>query len=81
MISFGPSSLAFGIATVIALLELITSKYPRTFFLLKRSRALYTYALIYGVIAFGVTLGLDVLIKTGEQTIASSSPLAPCCLS
>ena len=58
----GPSLLAFLIASIIASLELITSKYPRTFFLLKNSRALYLYAFIYGAIGGGVLLGLQSLI-------------------
>lgn len=57
--------LAFIIASLISMLELITSKYPRTFFLLKKSWALYTYALIYGVISFVVMLVLNSLIIAG----------------
>lgn len=66
MVYFGPPLLAFGVATLIASLELITSKYPRTFFLLKKSCALYVYALIYGVIGCGVMLVLDLFIKAGS---------------
>lgn len=47
-----------------AALELITSKYPRTFSLLRRSWAFYVYALIYGVIALCVMLGLGALVKS-----------------
>ncbi len=62
----GPPALAFVIATFLALLELVTSKYPQTFFLLRKSPAIYGYALIYGVMAFGVTLGIGALIKAGS---------------
>lgn len=65
MVSVGPPLLAFGIATLATLLELVTSKYPRTFFLLKRSWALYAYPVIYGVIGFGVTVGLGLFVETG----------------
>ncbi len=59
----GPPVLAFVIAAFIAVLELVTSKYPRTFFLLKKCSALYIYALIYGAVGFGVMLGLDHLVS------------------
>ena len=61
----GPPLLASTVATLLACIELITSRYPRTFFLLRKSWALYAYALIYGAIGFGVTLGLASLIRTG----------------
>ncbi len=63
MTDYGPPLLAFGLAALIASLELITSKYPRTYFLLRRSWALYAYALIYGLIGFGVMLGLHLLLQ------------------
>ena len=65
MNQLGPASLSFALATSLAALELITSKYPRTFSLLRRSWAFYTYAVIYGVIAFCVMLGLGALVKSG----------------
>jgi hypothetical protein len=52
----GPCVLAFVLAAVLATLELITSRYPRTAYLLRRCWALYVYALVYGLIAAGVTL-------------------------
>ena len=57
--------LAFGIAALVTALELITSKYPRTVFLLKASRSLYVYAAIYGVIGLAVRWGLDPLTQSG----------------
>jgi uncharacterized membrane protein len=66
----GPPFLAFVIATFLAFLELVTSKYPRTPFLLRRSLALYGYALVYGLIAFGVTLGIGSLINAGVIKLA-----------
>src|SRR6266571_5245648 len=69
MIQLGPPVLAFVIASFIAALELITSKYPRTFFLLKRCPALYIYALIYGVIGLAVMLGLNNLVSQKAVTL------------
>jgi len=63
MDTLGPAVVAFVISTAISWLELITAKYPRTYFLLLRNRALWLYGLIYGAIAFGILLGLDALIN------------------
>lgn len=49
------------IAGFFCVLELITSKYPRTFFLLKASLPLYAYGAIYGVIGLGVYLLLPAI--------------------
>jgi len=57
----GPALLAFLIATAAAASELITTKYPRTYFLLARSAALYSYSVIYGLIAFGIMWAVDTL--------------------
>jgi hypothetical protein len=64
-LNIGPAFLAFIIATFIAWLELITSKYPRTFDHLWRCWQLYLYALVYGVISFAGMLGLSQLVKGG----------------
>jgi hypothetical protein len=56
------SIVALGIATLMAWLELVTSKYPRTFFLLMRSCwAIWVYPFIYGAIAFLATFAADQL--------------------
>lgn len=60
-----PPILAFLVATSVTLLELITSKYPRTFFLMKKSCSCYIYSIVYGFIAFFIMLGLDSLVKEG----------------
>lgn len=67
MSALGPAVLAFVVACAIAVLEVITSRYPRTYFVLTptRSWALYAHAAIYGLIAFGVTLGLSALTDSG----------------
>jgi hypothetical protein len=73
----GPALLSFALATSLAALELITSKYPRTFSLLRHSWAFYAYAIIYGVIAFCVMLGLGALVKSGTvklEGLGLSSP-------
>jgi hypothetical protein len=60
------SFIAFLIAGGMAWVELVTSKYPRTIELLwKRSRALWVYAFIYGLISFGFTLAYVPLTQTG----------------
>ena len=72
-----PAILAFVIAAFISVLELITAKYPRTYFLLRKNRKLYVYALIYGVIAFGIVLGLRALVTAGTvklEGLGLSSP-------
>jgi len=73
----GPSILAFFVAAFLSLLELVTSKYPQTSFLLWRSRAFYAYGFIYGLLALGATLGLGALSATGAiklQGLGMSSP-------
>lgn len=64
-LNIGPAFLAFTIAALIAWLELITSKYPRTFDHLWTCWLLYLYALVYGVISFGAMLGLVQLVNGG----------------
>jgi hypothetical protein len=54
--------LAFVLAFLVSGSELVTSKYPRTSFLLRKCRPLYVYAAIYGAIAFIVKLALNALI-------------------
>jgi hypothetical protein len=65
MNQLGPALLSLVLATSLAALELITSKYPRTLSLLRRSWAFYSYAIVYGIIAFCVMLSLQALVKTG----------------
>jgi len=48
--------LAFAIAFAVTYVELVTSNYPRTGFLVVRSWKLYLYSGIYAVIAGGVTV-------------------------
>lgn len=59
----GPALVAFVLATAIAGLELVTSKYPRTFSFIKKHPWLYVYALVHGVLGLGIMLGLDALMK------------------
>ena len=59
----GPACLAAFIGACIASAELITSKYPNTFFLLKKSIFIYLYALVYGVIGFIVMFFLSPLAQ------------------
>jgi len=59
-----PPLLSFIIGALVAHIELITSKYPRTFFLLKKSLALYAYTSIYGILSLIGMLVLESLIRT-----------------
>lgn len=59
---FLPPFISFIIGTLVAGIELITSKYPRTFFLLNKSWALYAYTIIYGILSFGVMLAISSLV-------------------
>jgi hypothetical protein len=61
--------LAFLIAAAISITELVTAKYPRTFFLVVRERPLYLYGLIYGIVAAAVFVGLDALIASKQLTV------------
>jgi len=57
---------AFLVAATIALAELVTSQYPRTIGLLwNRSRALWIYALIYGLISLGFAAAYGPLSRAG----------------
>lgn len=67
VVYFGSASLAFAIATCIAWLELVTSKYPRTAALLNKSWKLYVYSMSYGTISFFVMLFLQPLVEAGAQ--------------
>ncbi len=64
-----PATLAFLIAALFTALELLTSKYPRTLFLLKKCRALYAYVGIYGLLSLLVLLGLNALTEAGKVTL------------
>ena len=58
-----PPLLSFIIGALVAHIELTTSKYPRTFFLLKKSLALHAYTVIYGLLSFILMLVLESLIR------------------
>jgi hypothetical protein len=64
-----PALLAFLIAAVFTALELTTSKYPRTIFLIGKCRHLYVYVAIYGLLSFGTLLGLDALVAAKKITL------------
>ena len=70
MSALGPALLAALIAFVVAFLELITSKYPRTFEFVRSCWYIYSYALLYAIIAFGVQLGWDFL--KGSASVSAS---------
>jgi hypothetical protein len=62
-----PAILALLIASGVSAWQLLSSNYPNTWFLftLRRSKALYIYCLLYGGVAFLITLTLDSLITNG----------------
>lgn len=70
--------LAMGVAVGVVLLELVTLRYSRQFFLLwNKSWALYVYALMYGIVALLITFGLNQLEIGGAinlQGIGLSNP-------
>lgn len=57
---------AFAIAAFFALAELVTTKYPRTIGLFwRQSRALWVYAIVYGLIALLFAIAYTPLTKAG----------------
>jgi len=64
-----PPLLGLGVAFFITFIELITSEYPRTPFFCIRSAALYWYSMIYGMIGFGIALGLSALAEADILTL------------
>jgi hypothetical protein len=68
---FGPP-IALTVASLATILELVTSKFPRTGFLLRRSLKLYLYALIYGVLAATVMACLSHLVAKGTISLEGS---------
>jgi hypothetical protein len=60
------AGLGFFVAAFLSGLELLTASYPRTYFLVFRSGALWGYAIVYGVIAALLTFGADYLIASGK---------------
>ena len=70
----GPALVAFVLATAIAWLELVTSKYPRTIYFIKKHWLLYTYALVYGFLSLLIMFLWDALVKV--DAVALASPLS-----
>ncbi len=65
MTRFGPPLFGFVVAGILAWVELVTSRYPRTFTFIRTSPALYSYCFIYGIIGFAVLFGFDALVSAG----------------
>jgi hypothetical protein len=63
--------LAFVVGAFFTGLDLITAKYPRTWFLVKKSKSLWGYCALYGAIAAGVYLGLDGLVAAKKIQLSS----------
>ncbi|MGD1920146.1 MAG: hypothetical protein ACFCAD_15415 [Pleurocapsa sp.] len=64
-----PPLLAFFIAYLFTILELITSKYPRTSSFIIKKQSLHIYGIIYGFFAFFIVFVLDTLIESGSVKI------------
>jgi hypothetical protein len=64
-----PPIVAFFTAFVIVLLELLTTNYSRTSFVLVKESALYTYGAVYGLIAVIVLLTLNALTNAKTITV------------
>jgi hypothetical protein len=61
--------LAFIVAFAIVIIELVTSNYSQTFFVLYKNKFLYAYGLIYGLIAFIITLAFNFLTSNDFITV------------
>jgi hypothetical protein len=66
IIFLGPSCVAFFTAACFTGLELVTSKYPRTAFVVIKDYWFWSYILIYGVIATLGFWGLDALVAADK---------------
>ena len=62
----GTAVLALGIAFIFTLVELVTAKYPRTFFAIRGLWSFWGYGLIYGLIAGFVAFLYPTLAEGGE---------------
>lgn len=73
----GAILLALLLACGFTLLELVTSRYPRTFPLLRASWQLWAYGSLYGVIAGLVTFALASLTSAGTITLGGIGLSSP----
>ena len=64
-----PAIVALIFATSVSWLELVTSKYPRTLFLIKNYRSLYVYAFVYGLAGFAIMIVLSLFTKVDDIQI------------
>lgn len=64
-----PPLLAFFVAYLFTILELITSEYPRTYSFIIKKISLHSYGIIYGLFALIIVLILDTLTQSGSITI------------
>lgn len=65
-----PPLLAFFIAYFFTILELITSKYRRTYSFIFFKPSLHIYGIIYGIFALVIVLVWDSLVKSGSLKIS-----------
>ncbi len=69
--------LAGGIAFGIVGLELVTAKYPRTWFCIKGSFSFWIYCLIYGVISAVVFICLNALVASDKVQLSDGVMTSP----
>lgn len=69
--SASPVILAFLIGSFFTGLDLVTGKYPRTWFLVRQSRLFWIYCGIYGTISAAGYLASDALIAAGKIQLDS----------
>jgi hypothetical protein len=65
--------IAFVIGSIVPVLELVTGTYPRTFYLIKRCKALYLYGLMFGLVAAVTAVISSILLANG--TIKLQGPM------
>src|SRR6476620_2494932 len=71
------AGLAFLVAALLSSIELITAKYPRTWFLLRKCKSLWFYALIYGCIGGAAMFWLKDLVAGGKVQLQGLFLSAP----
>lgn len=70
--------IAFFIAYFFTVLELVTSKYPRTYSFIIKKISLHIYGVIYGVFALTIIFVLNLLLQSGSikiEGLGLSNPL------
>lgn len=75
--NLGPVILAFLIGGLFTGLDLITGKYPRTWFLVRRSKTFWIYCGVYGVVSVFGYLASYALVASGDIQLSSEVLASP----